>query len=360
MTIAQSLGIPQSTEDFLSDYWKTEYCDPDNWTYLASTYFTPGVRLIGSPHMRLWEDSPNSWKNPGRYKFSASRVLDLVREIETKGIDPKIGSFVYYDVDTGETVNGEHRRGASDPRYLAIPGWMMQGVQFENEAAKIKFATKSNNRLEVFHTNTSPDDVESAARQIVNLEKIYTFEGIKDLVKELGAHLTDYYHSKIAGKIYAEYTYKNGVTDGVRYRTYNQDTVNIYIKSVPEEETWFEQYYTNCDELCLYIQVQHFEARIGSVLSLAERAVEEDKPVHFLISLPIPQGKASLDSKRLAFFSTHLQNLETRLINISSLGSKHRAFFPWNHPEAQHRFLPQDTENEDINSLIYVPNRQFN
>tara|TARA_B100001094_G_scaffold85019_1_gene81396 strand:+ start:1052 stop:2131 length:1080 start_codon:yes stop_codon:yes gene_type:complete len=359
MTIAQSLGIPQSQEDFLCDYWKTEYCDPDNWTYLSSTYFTPGVHLVGDPKMRLWEESPNSWKNPGRYKFSASRVLDLVREIETKGVDPKIGSFVYYDVDTGETVNGEHRRGASDPHHLAIPGWMMQGVRFDNEAAKIKFATKSNNRVEVFHTNTSPDDVQSAARQIVNLERIYTFDGIKDLVKELGAHLTDYYHNLIASKIYAEYTYTNGVTDGVRYRTYNQHTVNIYIPSVPEEE-WFDSFYNNDDELCLYIQVQHFEPRIGSILSLAERAQEEDKPVHFLISLPIPQGKASLESKRLSFFSTHLQNLETRLINISSLGSKHRAFFPWNHPDAKHRFLPQDTENENVSKLIYVPNRQFN
>ena len=363
MTISQSLGIPVNTADFVCDYWPEEACDPNNWTYVPSTYFTPGVRLVGDPHMRLWGDSPNSWKNPGRYKFSSSRVLDLVREIQTKGINPKIGSFVYYDVDTGETVNGEHRRGASSASSLTdsldIPGWMMQGVEFDDEAAKIRFATKSNNRVEVFHTNSSPDDVESAARQIINLENIVTRDGILDLIKELGPHLTNHYIYKISGKIYAEYTYAGGVKDGERYRTYSKNTIDAYIDSVPNEP-WLNNYFQNDDEYAIYIQVHHFEARIGSILSLARRAIEESKPLHFLFSVASPEGKASLESKRIQFFTTHVAGLEDRMMALSGLHEMHRATFPWNHTDAKHRCLPQDTEKEDLNSTIYIRNRRFN
>ena len=67
--------------------------------------------------------------------------------IETKGIIPS--RVIYYDVDTGETINGAHRRGLSE--ILGIPGWMAQGVRFGSEAAKIRFANVSNHVDELYH-----------------------------------------------------------------------------------------------------------------------------------------------------------------------------------------------------------------
>ena len=98
-------------------------------------------------------------------------------------------------------------------------------------------------------------------------------------------------------------------------------------------------------------------------MSLASLAVKEGKPIHFIFSVPIPQSKETLATKRFKFFENHVASLEQRLMDLSGLGELHRKNFPWNHPEAQHRCPAQDTENEKDeleNSLIYIKNRHFN
>ena len=117
----------------------------------------------------------------------------------------------------------------------------------------------------------------------------------------------------------------------------------------------------NDDEYTICVNASNFEARIGSILSSAAIASHNDKPLHIVFVVPIPKGKETLTSKRDKFFSMHLDNLEERMIKIYGLAdnTKSRRMFPWNHADAEHRAVGQDTENEG-NILIKVKNRSFN
>ncbi len=361
MTISQNLGIPVSDADFLCAHWRPEHCDPRNWEYIPSTYGVEGVTLVGNPQMRLWSDTPDTFKNPGRYKFSASNVLELQKVIENEGVNPKIGSIVYYDVDDDSSCNGEHRRNLSYT--LQIPGWMMQGVKFDSPEAKIRFAVKSNNRDEITHTNSSKDDVKSAAIEILKRVEGLTDSQIIDEVKDLGHHLRYHVQRDIWQSIQTQLRYNNKIVGGERYRSYNKDLIEPYLETLKGKDPWIEDFLNNDDEFTIYIQVNHFESRIGAIMSLASLAVKEGKPIHFIFSVPIPQSKETLATKRFKFFENHVASLEQRLMDLSGLGELHRKNFPWNHPEAQHRCPAQDTENEKDeleNSLIYVKNRHFN
>ena len=116
MTLAQIFDTPVSNADFLSADWRVEHCEPENWEK-PSTHDISGVELVGHPHMKLWSETI-SWKNPGRKNFKRRTVIHLSNKIDSEGIIPS--RVVYYDVDAGETVNGAHRRGASEMR--DIPG----------------------------------------------------------------------------------------------------------------------------------------------------------------------------------------------------------------------------------------------
>ena len=100
---------------FLSDHWRPEHCDPANWDYVPSTYGVEGVKLVGSPHMKLWDDlTSDNMANPGRKGgIDFAEAEKLQKDIVKNGIDSKNGSMIYYDVDTGLKVNAFHRERVS-------------------------------------------------------------------------------------------------------------------------------------------------------------------------------------------------------------------------------------------------------
>ena len=95
-----------------------------------------------------------------------------------------------------------------------------------------------------------------------------------------------------------------------------------------------------------------------------QKAVNDHKPLHILFAVPVPKGKTSLHTKREKCFSTELYSVEERMLNAfgkdKGIGEYHRSLISWNHPDCQHRFVAQDSENESFNELIYIPNREFN
>ena len=118
MTIARDLGMPETYQDYvggnftqqwvdklikegriqnradLSFIWREEHCDPLNWHYEASTYGVEGAHLSGKPCMMFWSETESSKVNLGRATFSVgSKVQELVNEIQSKGIQPREGSF---------------------------------------------------------------------------------------------------------------------------------------------------------------------------------------------------------------------------------------------------------------------------
>ena len=359
MTLSKHLGIPVSYSDFITEIWKSDHCDPQNWNYEPSTYGVVGAHLVGTPEMKLWSDTEDG-DNPGRYEFKIADVLKLEDEINTHGIDPKKGSIVYYDVDEEDTINGKHRRGYSKRK--KIPGWMMQGIRFDSPVARIRFALLSNARAVHYHKNASKEDVYTAVRHVLEELKDYSRELIASEVKTLGSHLTESQRDAIRDKIYMELQFDPNAKSSERYVTHNNTTIADLLQKIKLVDDWVIDYWENDDAITICVNAQNFESRVGSLLAANEKAVDWDKPLHIIFCVPTPEGKETLRTKREKFFSTHLERVEDRVLVACGLvkNNKNRSIFAWNHPDSEHRAVPQDTENEDLHTLIRVKNRDFN
>ena len=360
MSLSEELGTVVSNADFLSADWRLEHCDPEKWEK-PSTHDIPGVELVGDPHMKLWSDTV-AWNNPGRKNFKQSAVIHLSDKIETEGIIPS--RVVYYDVETDETNNGCTRRGASGIR--SIPGWMHQGVKFENELAKIRFANASNHVEGLFNSEPTKDDVKEGVRAALKQIGEYDKQTIREEVRIQGPGLTDKQKDDIVNAVYSDCMFDENMKSSSRYRDLNNNNVEALLKLIredhSEEEPWVKDYWDNDDEITICINAANFESRVGAIMTAAAKASKADKPLHMIFTVPIPVGKETLKSKREKFFSMHLQSLEDRFLDIEgkALTDKNRRDFAWNHPDCQHRTVAQDTENESTIPLIKVKNRNFN
>ena len=355
MNLNDVLNTDPSIADFLCQHWRPEHCNCDLWD-APETHNVPDVELVGAMGMLLWSKT-TAWSNPGRKKILQKDIKHFADIIETKGIIPS--RVVYYDVDTGETINGAHRRGLSE--ILGIPGWMAQGVRFANEAAKIRFANVSNHVDELYHLAPKKADIKTAVEQTLRLLNIFSKQAIRDEVHLQGLGLTERQRLDVINALYSEFILDARMVTTERYRDLNNDNVEILLNAIKDEDPWVEDFHYNDDEYTICVNASNFEARIGSILSSAAIASHNDKPLHIVFVVPIPKGKETLTSKREKFFSMHLDNLEERMIKIYGLAdnTKSRRMFPWNHADAQHRAVGQDTENEG-NILIKVKNRSFN
>ena len=106
----------------------------------------------------------------------------------------------------------------------------------------------------------------------------------------------------------------------------------------------------------------NFESRVGSLLNSASTAITNHSPLNLIFSVTVPKGKETLDSKREKVFSTFIPSVEDRMMITMGLGERHRDMFPWNHPDAEHRFVAQDNrgKKENPNVLIKIKNRSYN
>lgn len=353
-------SIPDSfnlQSQFICDYWTEEDCDVNNWNLNPSTFDVKGVTLVGAPHMRLWSDL-NYWKNPGRAKgISLGSVQAIMEDIRNTGID-RSAQVVYYDIDTHERINGMHRQQAASE--LGIPGWMMQGVSFESVAAKIEFATVSNNIRVPVATRPSIDDVTAALLEIISSDPNY-FNGEEKRMKitisnMCKGHLSNSVQTEIFKVIVATLAAQGNsqFAKVIRYVTFNDTVFNGLLERSDDE--WFTNYYDESSgEISLYVNMLNFSSRVGTIVQKAAIASALRKPIHFVFSVDSPnqRGQETLQTKRAKVFSEHLRNLENNVCtNLGMNPDMFRHILAWNHPDAQHRFVPQDTTNEDMNRLI--------
>ena len=191
--------------------------------------------------------------------------------------------MIYWDVDDSSKINAYHREHVASE--LNIAGWMGQGVRFDNEKAKIRFACKSNNRKELTHNNTSAKDVETTVRRVLELESTYTKKEIQDEVNDLGYHLSSSTRDRIVKDLLVEFISK-GIKSGERYTQHNADTVWRLLEEI--DDPWVENYYNDDDQVTLPLHVDNFEARIGSIIRTASQARTNNAPLHMIFSVDVP------------------------------------------------------------------------
>jgi hypothetical protein len=333
--------------NFVSTYWDAIACDPNSWCYTPSTYGVDGVELVGGMHMIQW-DALNPWKNPGRaFGADFGKVDKLELDIETHGIDTD-KPVIYYDVDNMDRINGEHRFLVSNK--LGITGWMAQGVRFDNEAAKIKFALASNKKREDVYSPPSREDVEAAVRALINLGSIITDEDIKSEVRFLGTGaIAESTIKTIYNLLIAERIFSGKVTAETRFTDWNEGKLDLFFKET--EDAWVSDYWENPSEYTMYINMNNFDSRINSLINMAAQASAANKPLHLLISVKLYQ-KQQIDTTRGKVFTDDLKGVERQICTIMGMiHDRCDSNFPWNHPDCEHRFLAQDLQKEDPDKL---------
>jgi len=335
---------------FVCQYWDAIACNPNNWTYEPSNYGVPGVKLIGDIHMKLWKDLLH-WKNPGRaLGADLSKIEELKEDIQENGI--RLDSpVIYYDVDTDETINGDHRFNVS--QNLSIPGWMCQGVRFENDAAKVRFATASNIKKKDIYNPVSAADVNAAVRELITLGAIVTDDQIKAETRFLGkGAISESAIKEIFNKIIIERVV-SGKSDGAeRFQSWNDDRLPVFFNETKDE--WVEDFWKNEGEYTMYVNMSNFSSRWGSIIGLASQAVIANKPIHFLFSVKL-MANESLDTTRAKVFTDKFAQLEQKLCSLFGLdATRHKSMLPWHHPDCEHRFLPQDNQKEEFTKLVKI------
>ena len=349
---AKVVEVKPEWDIFLGEYWDTVSSNPNSWTYVPSTYDVEGVELVGPKHMKLWMEL-EVWVNPGRhFGIDTQQVGDLVGDIEEYGINTDC-PVVYYDIDTGERINGAHRNEVSNK--LNIPGWMMQAVRFKNEAAKIRFATQSNKKRKDVYSLPDAASIETAVRELANIPEqsdIHTDEDIRAEVIKLGkGAISDSKIKDIANKLILERRYSGEISEGQRFQTWSADMVDTFVEEIGKDK-WIEDVFLNSSEITLYINVLEFASREGSIIAAAEQACLSNKPLHFLLSVPVLSTE-KLKTTRQKVFTDRLKTLERKMCNIIGIDlDRHTNQFPWNHPDSEHRFMPQDMVVEDKYNLV--------
>ena len=234
-------------------------------------------------------------------------------------------------------------------------------MKFGSKAAKIRFANVSNHVEELYHLAPNKNDIKTAVEQTLKLEESFSKQAIRDEVQLQGVGLTERQRLDIINTLYTDFSLDDRMVTTERYRDLNNDNVGKLLDAIEDDEPWVKDFWKNDDEYTICVNAGNFESRIGSLLASTAIAAENDKPLHIVFVVPVPKGKETLTSKREKFFSMHLASLEERLVNVCGLtdNTRSRRMFPWNHPDAQHRAVGQDTQNEG-NILIEVTNRSFN
>lgn len=351
-----------ATNPFITANWRPEHCDPENWKYKPSTYGVDGVEIVGDPHMMLFRDMTGIWTNPGRVeRVNQGKLNDLKDNIIEFGINMEQGRMIYVDDKDSSTINGNHRKELGVDKKLGINGWMVQRVRFETETAKILFANVSNVEMKLPHNNPSPKDVEAAVRDLINLLKNPSRSDVELYVKTCGPHLGNKSRGKIIKNIMLELVLGGNVSSSERYTTYGKDTIDNYTENYCDDE-WMENYLNNDNERVHVVTMYNFDSDFWSFYKNNTDARTRDEPLHLLIAVKEPSKNESLATKRDKVFNTKLKNVEDTLLASFSMAEKeiNRYHFAWNHPDCEHRFLPQDNATEMQGGLIKIKNRTFN
>ena len=121
-TLNKFFNMSQTDADFLCEHWRPEHCDPQNWN-TPSAFNIPGVSLCdrkggyveeGSKRGMHLKEIGTPSDNPTRFQGTALKRVNHYYNII---IDPNMGvkclDPIYYNIETGKTLNGNGREGGN-------------------------------------------------------------------------------------------------------------------------------------------------------------------------------------------------------------------------------------------------------
>tara|TARA_Y100000361_G_scaffold72527_1_gene64261 strand:+ start:925 stop:2055 length:1131 start_codon:yes stop_codon:yes gene_type:complete len=360
----------KTTEYFVNEYFSEDATDPENWDYEPSTYGVDGVEIVTDKHMVAFDDFNGGIDNPGRDEIDYNAVDALEACIKSKGVVTKGSRVIYYDVDTGEKINGIKRSIVGNR--LGFRGWMGVGVRFKNATAKADFAYASNNPVDGDATlvHQLPTKGDTIAYVVDRFQKTgrtdISEKEISDLVEEKtknNFHITTYNKGDIVKKVLVKLQSDNKTSE--RYIVYDEKEMEKELDSLVEcENEWALKYWEEYDENDPTNAVLIFVNMAGNGISGSYQYIErklalaqrKGLPACFVIAAKAPKRKNStITSKRANILTGDIRKLEETVCEMFKHDvNVYGRILAHNHPDAQHVFLRQDSENEPEGTLIYA------
>lgn len=369
----QVLNIPQSNADFLCQYWRPEHCDSNNWNP-PSTYGVEGVWIVNQDGDILDEGDKSGmhmkkfgtpWDNPTRYGGTAlERVNHYYKVIIDEAMGIKCLDPIYYDIDDNSSVNGNGREGGG--KKAGLTGWQYQPMRFVNKEAKLRFAMESQpkKQLGIFGEELSKEDVYTGIKVIYEEIGEYNLDKVYADVEHYGARLVTGDKQWVKVKLKKEFEKNGNLECTEQFQEFDTDTYESFLNKMPDDE-WVKDIFNNEDERVQFINANKFNHYYSNIMNSGlDAKSDDDAPLNFLVTFPIPSGKSakSLQSLRDEFFSKHIAKLENTMLrlNETNVKDRNRLMYPWNNPECKHMALAQDRKNENNYVVIPLRNRNFN
>lgn len=343
-----------------------------------------GVTFPSPPSIKRWDElapyeiHENTTENAGREISCTQDVAkQFADQLKRRGIDYETHDPVYYDVDTNQRIDGHMRFLASG--ILGHEEWRMQGVKFANKRAKWKFALIVNNCDNEINRDNTVADVERAIKKLWTIDQsngiIITSEWIRSEVEsccEGSGSITTNMKEKLISSFELQLRMESGsFQTAERYISWRRSTSDWlddlsiqYTKGI-KVDPWIPEYWENEQQHTLTLEEYTFNSIVYKLLrDMAEIFKQEAKhgiklPLSICFSVNPPKKGKCLFDKRNDMFEVFINRVENQLLTLNPMFSREN--FPWNHPDAQHRFIPQDSENEpDPRQLVKIKNRGFN
>ena len=310
MTIAQTLNIPKSKHDYVTEYFSLEQMDPDAWTYPVSTKGIEGIELLHKAY-GLWTDVVKQ-NNLGRVNgTNSSKVGQMIDDIRTNHVESSLPP-VYIDIDTGDIITGGHRYEAS--AILGIPGWMFQYVRCSNAWARKRFAKALNNERAFAATLNDKPEVIEHIKYGIKEGKITCEQDIEDeafLIAGHGCCASPAVRATIVKEM-VSFIASNGITSVQleRYTSHNEKTYADFLSRSTDD--YVTEVLNSGENPNHYVNMDNWSSRTNPIIVEAAKC-RPDQHLNIQASVSLPSARETLEQKREKVHGTYLANLSETL-----------------------------------------------
>ena len=344
MTIAQTLNIPTSKHDHVTEYFSLEQMYPDTWTYPVSDKGIEGIELLHKAY-GLWKDVVKQ-NNLGRVNgTNSSKVGQMIDDIRTNHVESSLPP-VYIDIDTGDIITGGHRYEAS--AILGIPGWMFQYVRCSNAWARKRFAKALNNERAFAATLNDKPEVIEHIKYGIKEGKITCEQDIEDeafLIAGHGCCASPAVRATIVKEM-VSFIANNGITTVQleRYTSHNEKTYADFLNRSTDD--YVKDVINSGENPNYYVNMDNWGSRTNPIIVEAAKC-RKDQHLNIQASVSLPSARETLEQKREKVHGTYFSNLSETLDTLFSYRFTNSCY-PWDHPDCEHAFLAQDHHKEGV------------